>query len=651
MNIILHIDIDGTDPLGVVSGTVVQGLDLLRSPGDFIGRVTANTSTDGIRHLVVEEIEAVEEPASPMAAPFRWPQSTLTINRLEIAIESGFNTLGRVADVTFIDTAWNVRRGPYRLTQKSIYFREVEVDVDIEDDAVVIGPYNTLTHPADLTEENLTLEKAYAKAGIMITRSRGSGSIIASAAGADAPWTDSELHDSMETHWTDFANRPQWKMWIFQAEQYAVPNRTGRSGQNNGRNHVRCLYRRAIRRRPTGNGDFYAQPALSYGSRCIHRGQPTYGRGSPARGCFFNLMHESGHAFNLLHSWQKGWSPWDAPTWMPLTADALALSWMISEFANSPDGDNATWFYNRFRFRFDDDELLFMRHAPPGFVQMGGEEWSTNHARVSRESLDRRLELVLRSRKPVLELGEPVFAELRLRNVSANPVTAYAQLDPRDGIVEIAVTNTRGERRPFIPIARYRALRRQRTLEPGEALYGAVNLTIGRFGFPFKEPGFYRIEASYPRHEGGSAAAVMHLYVRPPDNEDIFVVKELFNARVGRALYFQGTRVMDDVNAKLDWVRQQLGSKHPVSHYLTAARLLPSTKPFKVVDAVHTKLRLFQRRVRSRRARTRAIDRAGGCGVQLGRPHYLSPNCRRLHAGGSGYRQSREGRARSKCHP
>jgi hypothetical protein len=53
-----------------------------------------------------------------------------------------------------------------------------------------------------------------------------------------------------------------------------------------------------------------------------------------------------------------------------------ALSWMNYPDEASPGaGLNATWFYDRFRFRFDDGENLFLRHAPARFVQMGNEAW------------------------------------------------------------------------------------------------------------------------------------------------------------------------------------------------------------------------------------------------------------------------------------
>jgi hypothetical protein len=86
------------------------------------------------------------------------------------------------------------------------------------------------------------------------------------------------------------------------------------------------------------------------------------------RELFFNLIHESRHAFNMAHSLQKQMGrTWTPPNWMPLESNKQELSLMNYPDAATPGGGggaNASWFYQRFGFRFDDGELLFMRQAP-----------------------------------------------------------------------------------------------------------------------------------------------------------------------------------------------------------------------------------------------------------------------------------------------
>ena len=551
----LHIDIDGTNPLNVVSGTVAQGLPLVSNAPHFIGRVTSNsTPTGGGRNLIVEDFS------------FQWPGTSHTINRLEIHLTGG--TLVPAAEVTFIATGAGNSYGPYRVEQESCYFHDVEVDVDREDAAVDITSYNTHMHPdrpADLPPENLTLESAFAKAGIRITRSSGSGTVIdTTEAGGNSRWNYQELHESMSLHWDAYANIPQWKMWIFQAE-LADSDTLGGVMFDGDINEPGGVDRQ-------GTAVFTRSPFFHTAGGAYPQANPPAAQAAE-RELFFDLIHETGHAFNLAHSFQKqsvfdpGEQAWPAPSWMPLVTDPQALSWMNYPDEASPgSGLNATWFYNQFRFRFDDNELLFMRHAPASFVQMGNSAWFHNHGRVARESLDRRLKLTLHHAKGVVEMGEPVFIELHLTNLSNQPVMVHRNMDPHDGFVEIAVTNPRGERWPFIPIDHTRVQILRHVFEPGESIYQPVNMVMGRFGFPFKDPGFYRIEASYTNIDGTTAAAVMQLYVKPAASaEDMRTISELFNARIGRALYVGGTRVMEDVNEKLDWVRNRLGERHPTT--------------------------------------------------------------------------------------
>jgi hypothetical protein len=138
---------------------------------------------------------------------------------------------------------------------------------------------------------------------------------------------------------------------------------------------------------------------------------------------------------------------------------------------------------------------------------------------------------------------------------------------------------------------RTRSTVQQRILEPKESLYQSVDLNMGKFGFPFKEPGPYRIEASYRNFYGGTAATVNQIWVRPPSNyDDIPIVSELFNARVGRVLSVSGSRYMEEENEKIDWVRRKLSTKNPAKYYLTASRGIPKVHAYKKLTARSNKI-------------------------------------------------------------
>ena len=572
----LHIDIDGTDPLNVVSGTVSRGLYAINvSPPHFIGQVTSNTYSNGARQLVVENFS------------FQWPRSATTIDRLEIELTGNFFQTP-VAEVRFVNSASGQSYGPYTIKRESTYFHEVEFEVDREDGAVSVEPYNTHTHPdrpADLTEENLTIESAFQKAGIRVTRSSESNTVSTADAGANSRWNYQELHDAMEDHWSAFANRPQWKMWLFLAEladsdglggvmfdgDIDEPGGVDRQGT--------AIFTKCPYFHTTGGGYIQANPPVDE---------------AVARELFFNTIHESGHAFNLAHSWQKTQeNEWAAPSWMPLGDDDNALSWMNYPDRPSP-GANATWFYERFRFRFNDSENLFLRHAPDSYVQMGNEDWFENHARVTRGSLDPRLSLAVRTQKQVFEYGEPINLELKLKNCGNEPVLVHRQLEPSDGMVDIAITAPDGQRTPLIPLARNRSYLDKLYLEPNQALYQAVNASVGKLGFGFKQPGAYRIEVAFRNIDGRTAAAVTQIYVQAASNTtDTAIINEMFDARVARVLYVGGSRIMEDVNDKLDWMAQRLGERHPLQHTLAALRALPLASNFKTLAANADRVKLL----------------------------------------------------------
>ena len=563
----LHIDIDGIDPLQVVSGTVAVAHHPERH---FIGRVTENTVSSQGRDLLVQDLSLY------------WPGSGETIESLKVSLV-GMPLLPQ-ALVTFVAPlrSW----GPFTADRESPFFRDVEFEVDREDGAVIVEPFNSLTHPdrpASLPEEELTLETTFAKAGLRVTRSSQGNVISTSEAGENNRWSEIELHDAMDMHWSAFANRPQWKMWIFLAELADSDDLGG------------IMFDGDI---DEPGGVDRQGTALFTKAPFFHSVNGDYIKANPPapeavkRELFFNLIHESGHAFNLAHSFQKALgTPWQAPHWSPIQSTHKALSWMNYPDLASP-GLNATWFYDRFSFRFDDGEHLFLRHAPERFVQMGASDWLDNHGRVSRGSLDRRLQLTIRHRKTMIELGEPVIVELKLKNISDELVQVHRNLAASDGYVEFAVTNPKGERRPFVPFSQTRMRVLSGLLKPGQAVYESVKLTIGRLGCPFKLPGPYRIEASYTNRNGGTAAAIKQLWVNPPASfNDWPTLKEFFNARVGRVLEVGGSRVMEDVNDRLRWIRKRLGAQHPSQHHLAKVISTPLAKPFKLfgdkADSVH----------------------------------------------------------------
>ena len=147
----------------------------------------------------------------------------------------------------------------------------------------------------------------------------------------------------MARHWQAYANRPQWKLWIFLANR----------GDDDGLGGVMF------------DGDIdepggVDRQGTAVFTRCpvFHTPEGEYCAANPPadiamhRELFFNLVHKTGHAFNLAHSFGKEGGAWQPPPWAPVAGGEQALSWMNYPDLAMPSTDrpmNASAFYRRFR--------------------------------------------------------------------------------------------------------------------------------------------------------------------------------------------------------------------------------------------------------------------------------------------------------------
>ena len=253
-------------------------------------------------------------------------------------------------------------------------------------------------------------------------------------------------------------------------------------------------------------------------------------------------MHEAGHAFNFLHSWDKG-----RPD---------ALSWMNYDWRyDNLNGEDSFW--KRFAFRFDDDELIHLRHGDRASVIMGGDPWSSGShleapnlamAQIQGES---PLELIIRG-QPYFDLMEPVLLEVRLRNLLTDaPVIIDKRLAPEYGGVIVYM------RQPDNHIVKYDpvvcavgtpqpvALAPSKPDQQGDDRFSRdIFITYGASGFHFDQPGEYRIRAIYQGH-GDLLVTSNTLRIRigaPVSQEANRLTQDYFSDQVGLSLYLQGSR-------------------------------------------------------------------------------------------------------------
>jgi hypothetical protein len=216
----------------------------------------------------------------------------------------------RAATVILTESGGNERRFVCRRVSEC--FRSLELEVDVcasVNQQPLLPSYDTdwhANHPPGLPQRVLTIETAYRETGVAVTITR-SPQVVDDAADPAHGWTPAELHDAMETHYSQLGGTwPRWAMWGLLAGQFEES--------------------------AVGGIMFDAAAELGTGSKGTERqgfavfrdhswfqhlvsGQPqNQDQAQAIRQFLYTWVHESGHAFNFLHSWDKA-RP-DSLSWM-----------------------------------------------------------------------------------------------------------------------------------------------------------------------------------------------------------------------------------------------------------------------------------------------------------------------------------------------
>ncbi|MCG6138490.1 MAG: hypothetical protein MET45_28365 [Nostoc sp. LLA-1] len=345
----------------------------------------------------------------------------------------------------------------------SDYFRLTEFEIDYEEGIDQWLTYNTnsLPRPTDVDDEELTVEKSFGRAGIQVTRSGEVNKVSGTGSGVDARWNNQELHDAMLANWSRNEGT-LWAMWVFLAKQFkddpesvtfGIMFDTIGSFQRSGT----AIFSQSI-------ADFYP-PGIPNRNAIIQRHH------------FRTLIHEIGHAYNLLHSWQKTLGT----PWISLVVNERGAGSFMNYPSRYPGGEDAFW--RDFAFRFSDQELLFLRHAPEAFVNMGTANFGTNHAESAptRELMQQlsnldpnqatlKLELRVNKQRPVFQYMESVALELKLTNISNKPRSVDKTILKDVAHMTISVTRNQSETKQYRSYARPCYAQKEITLQPGQSL-------------------------------------------------------------------------------------------------------------------------------------------------------------------------------------
>ncbi|HEY1278067.1 MAG TPA: hypothetical protein VGF22_00245 [Acidimicrobiales bacterium] len=538
----LRLDVDGLSPQMTVSGTLRSSLAI---------------QTHWVASLTSSGPNQWTGPIWYSNGLLATPQTTVTVKATPT-----FLHLGQTATVTFT-TPSTVFTRQYRFQSAS--FHPVEFEYDVTPDAHPVTAIQTCDHPnrpPALPCETLTLETVYQRAGFAVTKSGGDGQVPVALAGADGAWSNTEMHDAMQVYWSRFQNIAQWSMWVFWA---ALSD----SGQSLGGIMFDDI------------GPNHRQGTAIFTDAFI--ANPPAGDLNPAawvaRMRFWTAAHEMGHCFNLAHSWQKSLGT----SWIPLMDEPEARSFMNYPY-NVAGGQAA--FFSDFMFRFSDQELLFMRHAPAGFVQMGNAAWFDHHG-FERPDAARQSSLVLQVRAnraaPSFDFLEPVILELKLTNASDQPILVDENVLSPENLTVVIAKQGRSARQwnPYSSLCHHS---KAVALAPGESKYAPLQLYAGTNGWDISEPGRYTVHVALQHGDATVLSEPLGVRVGAPGSfaeEDL--ATDLFSEDVGRTLVFQGTRVLHSANATLENVIDRLPESRVAVH-ARVALAMPATHPYKVLS-------------------------------------------------------------------
>jgi hypothetical protein len=551
----LRLDVDGARPLGRVSGDhhVTTG-----ATTRFLGSWIVDAPTVGVRAAdVVVEGTAI---CSWTAAPAR---VRITVPRTAPAEPPAAATL------VWSDAA-GVPQATYACGWEAAAFRTVLWEQDSVTGTVPFASYDTgsLPQPPGSAARTLSVVSAFAEAGIEVLTAGAPNVIANTLSGTDTRWDEAELHAAMRANFSLWIDAPRWQVYTLVATRFRQDGTRG------------IMYDAADAFPRQGMAVFH--DAVQGTSAAVQRAQlRTY-------------VHELGHAFNLLHSWDKALA--SPPQPLGPNGGLGDLSWMNYAWKYqpplpAPGGEAAYW--AAFPFGFTPNELVHLRHGFRPDVIMGGNRFGVGAAEVDPDVFaDRsadRSDLALELRAPrSFALGEPVVVELKLSSMSRGPVRTHGRLHPRDGLVQIAVQDPSGRVRAYRPLmplcvdaAPHQVLNDERP-----ALYESAYIGYGPDGFTFEQVGTYRLRAVYVADDGSRVVSpTLPVRVRAPHTAADDEVAELLMADgQGELLYLLGSDapVLFGANAAME----ELLAKHPKHPLAVFARLVTGVndeRTFKMV--------------------------------------------------------------------
>lgn len=575
----LRVDIDGRRPLMKLSGDYFQTSG---STTTYFGSWTVDAVTTS---TVGNAVVAVG------TARTSW-QTTFTVARVTIPQR----TIVQPAAPATIQwlTPSGTPGATYVCAHESHLLRTVELEQDTEAGVTPFNNYDTGSLPSGGPARVLDVAAAYSEAGIQMLDSGGTNTITTLPTHI---WNNASLHNAMVAHFSRYAERPQFKVWLLHAREHELTASQGVIGI--------MFDQQGLQRQ--GCASFYGtiEP-------------PTL----PNRRTQLYLnVHELGHCFNLFHSFHKQFmNP-------PLPNRLGALSWMNYPQNYRPGngqlGGSAA-FWGAFAFQFDDLELAHVRHGFRNNVIMGGTPFGQGAALEMPVQPDDpvwdtsglQLRIGSATRRPII--GTPIVLDIALAAERGQMVHSAEQLHPKYGVVQVMVSRPRGDvvvhRPPVLHCAEPDLAR----AGSGEILpvsaYIGYDAAVGQL---FEDPGTYRLRATYISPEGSvivSNSAMVRVW-GAQDAEDAEVAELMLRDETGMALTLLGSD-SEYLRRGTEALREvaQEHTDHPTAVYAQLALGINAARPFTAVEPDGSVQERPRDLDRADQLLTRAIDASRGTG-------------------------------------
>jgi hypothetical protein len=452
----------------------------------------------------------------------------------------------------------------FNVTRASDYLREMAIEIETEQGIAPPAPFN-------FGNRQVTIENCLADAGFEVSYAGNPDRIPAKPGG----WDPAQLHTLMESFAQSSLEEKAWRLHLLLLDR-SIPLDGGGTLLGVMFDDTEVLPRQGL---AIFAGSIRQIPNIDHDRKLIQ-----------------TSVHETGHALNLAHRFEREVGRADSTSFMNYDWRYLG-------------GDHQDDFWNNFSFTFDPDELSFLRHGPRSAVIPGGDAfhsvryWNEGTGGYSPYVPEVPItELTLELTPPqggrLLQFAQPVFLGLKLTNRTNQAIQLpQGVLDPKGGVLELLVRRSAGvslrslaDAEPFRPILQRcydTTAAAAVTVPAGGSITGNVNLTYGTSGFPFAEPGAYEITALLAFHQQNRDLIVRSqtLPIRiaaPQSIDEDRDAMDLFRDDVGVYMALGGNRNLSEAHDRLKGIVERRGNdvSDPVVAAIVRAQALDARREY-----------------------------------------------------------------------